>query len=260
MEWIKRVAARWTNGVQAASGCLLTKDERADTITKIADRTDAINAAISEHCVKAYGNGWGYHPCKRDSLSKYSDRTLIAILDYMMQDTVGKLPLHDKSSFMQVIGMASEPDDITIREFIDLQPYLKTVNSVGPNNYFSMLRSLHEYAPLPAMRDYSDADHETKRQIAALITVTSRMYHEHVKAWNDETDSAQTRYSHLAHLPIFMGGGIRISDNKLMSLVMELPDKAESIATIMIDDEIADAGLLRERVLSSSQTLRQGIL
>lgn len=137
---------------------------------------------------------------------------------------------------------------------------LKTINSVGPNNYFSMLRSLHEYAPLPAMRDYSEADHETKRQIAALITVTSDMYYEYVKSWNDDSDGKPTYNSRLANLPISMGGGIRINDNRLMRLVMELPDKAESIATIIIDDEIADACLLRERVLSSSQSLRQGIL
>jgi hypothetical protein len=261
MEWIKRIAALWTDGVQAGPERLLTKDERTEAITKITVRADSINGAIHELNMKAYGKGWGYRPCMRDSLSEYSDRTLIVILNYLMQDTVGKLPLHHKSSFMrQITRPESDTDEITIREFITLQPYIQMLASVGPNNYFSMLRAIHEYAPIPAMRDYSDADHETKRQIAALVTVTANMYQEYVEAWNDETYSERTHPSHLSYLPLSMSGGVRINDEKLTNLVMEHPDKAEAIATVIIDDKIADASLVLDRVISSSQSLREGIL
>ena len=261
MGWIKRIADLWAGRVQVGPERLLTKDERTEIIAKITVRTDSINGAIDEHCMKAYGKGWGYRSCTRDSLSEYSDRTLMVILDYLMQDTVDILPLHHKSNFMrQITRPESDTDETTIREFISLQPYIQMITYVDSNNYFSMLRAIHEYASIPAMLDYSYADDDTKRQVAALLTVTSSMYQVYVNALDNETSSGPSRYSHISHLPILMAGGIRISDEKLISLVMEIPDKAESIATVIIDDKVADTSLIRDKVLSGSQSLREGIL
>ena len=264
MKWIKALAGQWTAQSQTkpvGPERLLTDGERHALQDKLFEFSYWLFESVT-------GKRNRYMTGTPQEMFNYPDKTLIALSDHTLTED---MDLASARRCEQFISSITHPEATisgsTINEYLAFLPVIEPVKT--PHDAFQMLLGLHECSSLPMMDDYSDADDQTKQAIMALITVTQMLYKlnsdANVHAYDYISQGTSTAdqkrfWNEFKFIPLTTKGAIRISDDDLINLIIEHPDKAEAIAAVIIEDKINDASLVRDRVFSSAQPLRAGIL
>ena len=269
----------------------LTPEQRNKLISEIQTRITELYTPTEK-----YRPGESESEMVRRFMLKSTDNAITAMHEYVMGDLKQQItqyqgqpnPEYERRVFLGWIGdHTNRTTPHNVHEYITYRDSisLTLIDSLKParpafysENPLLLLDSLHGYTQLPTMDNYAEADPETQTQIAALLTVTDKLYIEYFERLHE-------RYKKLPQVtytldnpppplptPMELGvplstEGKYISDTKsvrllgdsLINLVTKHPDRANDIAEHILTRG-ADTNHLWEVFDTPAPSLQSGIL
>lgn len=269
----------------------LTQEQRNQLITEIQARIVELYTPT-----QMFRPGESESEMVRRCMLDSTDNAITAMHEYVMIEMKQQItqyhgqpnPEHERRVFLGWIGDYTNRTtphnvheyityrDSIARTFIDsLRPARPAFYSENP---LMLLDSLHGYTQLPAMDDYAEADEETRTQVAALLTVTDKLYIEYFERLHEKYRNAAPVTYTLDNppppLPTPMELGlpldmerqythdtqsVRLHGDSLTSLVMKHPAHANDIADHIIQRG-TDTSHLWEVFDTPAPSLQSGIL
>lgn len=240
----------------------LTEAQRSDMISQTHERAGILHEGFS------YTIGKSYKDIIRDQLLTYSDNALTAMHDYLMLDLS-----HDREAYNNRFGFLTiltsimyRDTDNTIHEYLTFKKALPLTTG-DPEYGTKIIRGLHSYKQLPVMDNYADSDQDTKRRIAALLSVTEALFTQHKEHQRQVIVAANgSNYPLVIPTPLEFGlpleekPEVRLIGDSLIELIIDQPEKADAISRHIIEEGINDGVLLREIFDSSTPSLRDGLI
>lgn len=207
-----------------------------------------------------------------ECLPDYPDDALIALHGYIMSDLddSGANDVRHQLFRMITHEMISRTHATpeAVHEYLTFLPALKKVK-VEMGAALGMVRGVHQYKQLPTMERYTNADSGTKRKVGAIITVTSSLLNEFYSRdmdqvaidWSPNSTGIGKTYTPMDFdLPLEYEDEPLIIGEELIDLIFEKPEEAQEIAQIITSGHVMHGEVIRERLTSSAQSLREGII
>ena len=239
------------------------------------EQRNQLIAAIQARIVEIYTPTQMYNPGKSEStmvrrfMLDSTDNAITAMHEYVMLEMKKQItqyqgqanPEYERRVFLGWIGdYTNRTTPHNVHEYITYRDSIARTftDSLRParpafysENPLMLLDSLHGYTQLPAIENYAEADEETRTQIAALLTVTDKLYIEYFERLHEKYKNLpQVSYSvdnppPPLPTPMELGiplereldtkyqntvTGIRLLGDALINLVTKHPDRANDIA------------------------------
>lgn len=179
----------------------------------------------------------------REEMFKFSDETI---------DGLAAIHNADDFGFRIIMAMIEKnADESMVREALHFMPYVSSMNqlwNVDDGVVPLMLRSLHAYPGLPECADFSVETEAVRDQCAALLVVSNAILTHTSK---DDSNISVARRGNTVQI---------IADDRLVRLILDSPDLAEDIASLIETRGTADFGLIENVLTAPSAALREGAL
>lgn len=251
-----------------ATAAPLTEAQRAELITQIRLRAGDLHKGTSLSGGKTFQN------LIHELILPYPDQTVIAVHEYFTFEASDnpreyREQCRERREFIgTVTGPRYKDNGYTLRDYLTFKDSI--AKGLGSRYALDIIRLLPKCKQLPTMESYSDATEETKCKIAALIKVTSHLFHQykwHEREYLASPAFAQQGNSAIIPAPMEYGlpldynwNGVRLNGDDLIALILEQPEDADEIASLMIKDGITNPTLLREIFTSKTPALRHGLI
>lgn len=245
------VAATLPSPAITANSSPLSLEGRSEIITMINEHVKESQSTYEWNPKKwSYGDlGTTLHSC--------SDDAIIAIRDLLLTAPKGFLSREEREDFLFALARKDEKvSGTTIHEYLTYSDHLK---GVPMNTKMGLLRGLHSYAQLPAMKNYSYADQGTKASIVVLLSATKSLY-SHNLLKNIFGGSNKQAVTGNQSPVIDDDGGMRLTDSSLVALLIERPEASSEIEAVITEKGIIDGNLIREMIDSDTPSIRDGLL
>jgi hypothetical protein len=173
-----------------------------------------------------------------ETLSSYSEDALV-----LLERALLVADRANRAHLIRLIEMKDDP--VRVHECAKFLPDLWSNQAM---NSMESILSLHEYSQLPDVPNFALADEKTQQQCIALMNVT-----ETIDGLHDFVKDTPMKWTGKDLLPV-------ITDERLVDLVLENPDKARMITDFMAARQSVDYDALRELVNSGTPSLSSGLL
>lgn len=236
----------------ATGSAVLSPEGRTEAITMINDKVKE-SQSLNEWNPKK----WSYGDLGT-TLRSCSDAVIIAIRDLLLVDPRGFLQREERDDFLFALAQKNEKvSGTTIHEYIT---YAEHLRGTPMSTKVDLIKGLHSYHQLPAMQDYSDADQETAVSVITLLSVTKSLYS--LDLMKNLFASSIQKTSAGNHIPVTSDDGdiVRLTDNNLVTLLIERPEAASEIKAIITGKGIIDGNLIREMLDSETPSIRDGLI
>lgn len=265
-----------------------------------AQRNELITA-IQERIVDIYTPTEMYNPGKSEStmvrrfMLDSTDNAITAMHEYVMLEMKKTItqyqgqanPEYERRVFLgRIADYTNRTTPHNVHEYITYRDSIARTftDSLRParpafysENPLVLLDSLHGYTQLPTMDNYAEADQETRTQIAALLTVTDKLYIEYFQRLHEKYKNvAPVSYSMdnpppPLPTPIDLGipldiegthdnQSVRLLGDGLINLVLKHPHRADDIAEHITQPNTTDTNHLWEVFDTPAPSLQSGIL
>lgn len=266
----------------------LTREQRHELITEIQERIRDIYTKI-----QPFDPGMHESKAVRDIMLNSTDNAIKAMHEYVMipmEDTIqpykGTTEEYKRRDFLSLDQRKTNQH--RVHEYLafrgSLEQTLNWKTHYAANHAFALIDSLHEYPQLPVMDDYAEADEDTQRQAAALLSISDHLFAEYFKRlhhWEKITvfpnyTNADWQTITPVHRPTPTELGIPMEIDQphwdieqktilllgddLINLVLTHTESASDIAQHIIDRNNADPDHLREVFDNEASALRSGII
>lgn len=240
----------------------LTDTQRSELISQIHDCAGILHEGFS------YAIGKPYKDIIRDLMFTYPDNAVTAVHDYLMLDlSHDREEYNNRFGFLIMLTMLMHRETgNTVHEYLTFKTALP-LTAGEPEYGTEIIRGLHSYNQLPVMDNYADSDQDTKRRIAALLSVTETLFAQYKEHHRQVIVAANGKNYPLViptplefGLPLEEKPEVRLIGDSLIELIIEQPENADAISRHIIEEGINDGVLLREIFDSSTPSLRDGLI
>jgi hypothetical protein len=238
----------------------LTEAERSELISQIHDRAGILHEGFS------YAIGKPHKDIIRDLMFTYPDNAVTAMHDYLMLDLS-----HDREEYNNRFGFLTMLTSLmhrdtgnTIHEYLTFKTALP-LTAGDPEYGTEIIRGLHSHNQLPVMDNYADSDQDTKRRIAAILSVTESLFTQYKEHQRQVIVAANgNNYPLVMPTPLEFGlpleekPEVRLIGNSLIELIIEQPETRRDLTDH--HQEASTMASCSGRYSQATSSLRDGLI